>query len=121
MCISPSEETLAISTEQGQIYHVDLASIMIYKVTEKQKVYRNKKASIKGYSTKKACFVHSAVMEYCTDSIAILLKNPQADFKFLFHSVHSRSITGLSTCKSKPLFATYSRDNSVRIWNYKTK
>ncbi|MCI4395775.1 hypothetical protein PGIGA_G00195880 [Pangasianodon gigas] len=77
MCLSPSEETLAISTRQGQIYHVSLASTEIS-------------------------------------------QSQQASFKFLFHSVHSGSITGLSTCSSKPLFATCSKDNSVRIWNYKT-
>ncbi|KAF4092135.1 hypothetical protein AMELA_G00017440 [Ameiurus melas] len=78
MCLSPSEETLAISTRQGQIFHVNLASPEIS-------------------------------------------QNKQANFELLFHSVHSGSITGLSTCSAKPLFATCSKDHSVRIWNYKTK
>ncbi|XP_017339117.1 cilia- and flagella-associated protein 57 isoform X2 [Ictalurus punctatus] len=78
ICLSPLEETLAISTRQGQIYHVSLASPEIS-------------------------------------------QSKQANFEFLFHSVHSGSITGLSTCSSKPLFATCSKDHSVRIWNYKTK
>ncbi|KAF5909918.1 collagen alpha-1(IX) chain-like, partial [Clarias magur] len=77
VCLSPSEKTLAISTRQGQIYHVRLDSHEI-------------------------------------------IKGEQADFKFLFHAIHSGTITGLSICSSKPLFATCSKDNSVRIWNYKT-
>ncbi|XP_058246908.1 cilia- and flagella-associated protein 57-like [Hemibagrus wyckioides] len=77
MCLSPSEETLAISTQHGQIYHVNLASVEIS-------------------------------------------QNKQANFEYLFHSLHSGSITGLSVSSSKHLFATCSKDNSVRIWNYKT-
>ncbi|KAK3522650.1 hypothetical protein QTP86_028894, partial [Hemibagrus guttatus] len=65
-CLSPSEETLAISTQQGQIYHVNLTSVEISQFT-----------------------------------------------------VHSGSITGLLVSSSKHLFATSSKDNSVRIWNYK--
>ncbi|XP_017350530.1 cilia- and flagella-associated protein 57 isoform X1 [Ictalurus punctatus] len=78
ICLSPSEEMLAVSTRQGQIYHVSLTSPEIS-------------------------------------------QGKQANFEFLFHSVHLGSITGLSTCSSKPLFATCSKDLSVRIWNYKTK
>lgn len=32
MCISPSEETLAISTDQGQLYSVSLSSVEVHKV-----------------------------------------------------------------------------------------
>ncbi|MCJ8750012.1 hypothetical protein PDJAM_G00194050 [Pangasius djambal] len=77
VCMSPSEETLAISTDQGQIYHINLA-------------------------------------------VSEISKSKQANFEFLFHSLHSGSITGLSVCSSKPLIATCSKDNSMRIWNYKT-
>ncbi|XP_060739668.1 cilia- and flagella-associated protein 57-like [Tachysurus vachellii] len=77
MCLSPSEETLAISTRQGQIYHFNLASV------------ENRQSK-------------------------------QANFEYLFHSLHTGSITDLSVCSSKPLLATCSKDNSVHIWNYKT-
>ncbi|MCI4395800.1 hypothetical protein PGIGA_G00196230 [Pangasianodon gigas] len=77
VCMSPSEETLAISTDQGQIYHINLA-------------------------------------------LSEISKSKQVNFEFLFHSLHWGSITGLSVCLSKPLIATCSKDNSVRIWNYKT-
>ncbi|KAK3522651.1 hypothetical protein QTP86_028893, partial [Hemibagrus guttatus] len=83
-CLSPSEETLAISTQQGQIYHVNIASVEISQFTVQTPV---------------------------------LIK--QANFEYLFHSLHSGSITGLSVSSSKRLFATCSKDNSVRIWNYK--
>ncbi|KAK3506806.1 hypothetical protein QTP70_028369 [Hemibagrus guttatus] len=75
MYLSPSEETLAISTRQGQIYHVNLASV---------EISQSKQAN------------------------------------YLFHLLHLGSITGLSVCSSKTLFATCSKDNSVCIWNYKT-
>ncbi|KAM9494283.1 uncharacterized protein Hap1MRO34_004213 [Clarias gariepinus] len=77
MCIGPSGEMLAISTDQGQIYHIDLT---LYE----------------------------------------LGKCKQAYFEYLSDSFHSGSITGLSVCSSKPLFATCSKDKSVRIWNYQT-
>ncbi|XP_058246896.1 cilia- and flagella-associated protein 57-like [Hemibagrus wyckioides] len=77
MCLSPSEETLAISTHRGLIYHVNLASVE-------------------------------------------LSQSKQANFEHLFNSLHLGSITGLSVCDSKTLFATCSKDNTVRIWNYKT-
>ncbi|XP_060790859.1 cilia- and flagella-associated protein 57-like [Neoarius graeffei] len=77
MCLSPSEERLVISTRQGQIYHISLASI---------------KSS----------------------------QSKQANFEFLSQFVYLESITDLSTCSSKPLFATCSSDNSVCIWNYMT-
>ncbi|XP_047674912.1 cilia- and flagella-associated protein 57-like [Tachysurus fulvidraco] len=77
MCLSPSEETLAISTRQGQIYHVNLTSV------------ENSQSKL-------------------------------ANFEYLFHLIHSGSITDLSVCFFKPLFATCSKDNSVHIWNYKT-
>ncbi|XP_060739669.1 cilia- and flagella-associated protein 57-like [Tachysurus vachellii] len=77
ICLSPSEETLAISTRQGQIYHFNLASV------------ENRQSK-------------------------------QANFEYLFHLIHSGSITDLSVCFFKPLFATCSKDNSVHIWNYKT-
>lgn len=32
MCISPAEETLAISTDQGQLYSVNLSSVEVHKV-----------------------------------------------------------------------------------------
>lgn len=34
MCISPAEETLAISTDQGQLYSVSLASVEVHKVVQ---------------------------------------------------------------------------------------
>ncbi|XP_027008175.1 cilia- and flagella-associated protein 57-like isoform X3 [Tachysurus fulvidraco] len=77
MCLSPSEETLAISTRQGQIYHVNLTSV------------ENSQSKL-------------------------------ANFEYLFHSLHTGSITDLSVSSSKPLLATCSKDNSVHIWNYKT-
>ncbi|XP_068171387.1 cilia- and flagella-associated protein 57 [Antennarius striatus] len=42
-------------------------------------------------------------------------------FDFLLQSFHSKSITGLSVCIRKPIVATSSLDQSVRIWNYETK
>ncbi|XP_060758450.1 cilia- and flagella-associated protein 57-like [Neoarius graeffei] len=77
MCLSPSEEMLVISTRQGQIYHISLASI------------ENSQSK-------------------------------QANFEVLSQFVYLGSITDLSTCSSKPLFATCSSDNSVCIWNYMT-
>uniref|UniRef100_H2ZKC6 Cilia- and flagella-associated protein 57 n=1 Tax=Ciona savignyi TaxID=51511 RepID=H2ZKC6_CIOSA len=44
----------------------------------------------------------------------------QASFEQLTHSFHSRGITGLDVCIRKPLIATCSVDQSVRIWNYET-
>ncbi|XP_034157779.2 cilia- and flagella-associated protein 57-like [Pangasianodon hypophthalmus] len=77
MCISPAEETLAISTDQGQLYHISLTSTEIS-------------------------------------------ESKEAQFEFLSHSLHSKSITGLSICKSKPLISTCSKDCTVHIWNYRT-
>jgi WD40 repeat protein len=39
-------------------------------------------------------------------------------FEYLSHPVHSSAITGISTCVRKPLMATSSMDQTVRIWNY---
>ncbi|TSL47563.1 Cilia- and flagella-associated protein 57 [Bagarius yarrelli] len=74
MCISPSGETLAISTDRGQFYHI---SLRLTEITE-------------------------------------------VEFKFLSHSLHSGSITGLSICATKPFIATCSMDCTVHIWNYRT-
>ncbi|TSL47590.1 Cilia- and flagella-associated protein 57 [Bagarius yarrelli] len=73
--MNPSEETLAITTDQGQVYHIELD----------------------------------------------FAETEQAKFEFLFHSLHTGSITGMSVCESKPLIATCSTDNSVRIWNFMAK
>lgn len=45
----------------------------------------------------------------------------QDNFDFLFHSLHSDTITDLSVCIKKPLAVTCSKDKTVRIWNYVTK
>ncbi|CAB1332248.1 unnamed protein product, partial [Coregonus sp. 'balchen'] len=47
-------------------------------------------------------------------------KGEQVQFEFLSHSFHSGSITGLSICIRKPIIATCSLDQSVRIWNVET-
>lgn len=44
-----------------------------------------------------------------------------AHFEHLSHSFHSGCITGLSVCIRKPIIATCSLDQSVRIWNSETK
>uniref|UniRef100_A0A4W4FFW9 EML-like second beta-propeller domain-containing protein n=1 Tax=Electrophorus electricus TaxID=8005 RepID=A0A4W4FFW9_ELEEL len=77
LCLNPSEETLAASTNRGQLYHISLFT-------------------------------------------AEMSKGEQAQFEFLSHSFHSGVITGLSVCIRKPLIATCSLDNSVRIWNFET-
>ncbi|XP_062849861.1 cilia- and flagella-associated protein 57 [Trichomycterus rosablanca] len=77
LSISPAEETLAASTDRGQIYQIPLAS-------------------------------------------AEMSKDDHAQFEFLFHSVHSGVVTGLSICVRKPLVVTCSLDRSVRVWNYET-
>ncbi|XP_060758433.1 cilia- and flagella-associated protein 57-like [Neoarius graeffei] len=77
ICISSDETILAISTNQGQLYCVNLTSTAI---TEKKK----------------------------------------AKFKFLSHSLHSESITGMSICMSKPLVTTCSMDYTIHIWNFQT-
>lgn len=38
MCVSPSGEMLAISTDQGRLYHISFRSVEISKVTEQQTV-----------------------------------------------------------------------------------
>ncbi|XP_047674582.1 cilia- and flagella-associated protein 57-like isoform X2 [Tachysurus fulvidraco] len=45
----------------------------------------------------------------------------EVNFKFLFHSLHTGSITDLSVCVSRPFVATCSKDKSVCIWNFETK
>ncbi|XP_060897415.1 cilia- and flagella-associated protein 57 [Labrus mixtus] len=80
MCISPAEETLAISTDRGQLYSFSLSSVETNKFVTQEE-----------------------------------------HFEFLSQSFHSKSITGLSVCVRKPLVATSSLDQSVRIWNYETK
>jgi WD40 repeat protein len=43
------------------------------------------------------------------------------DFSMLQVSFHGpKRITGLDVCVRKPLFATTSKDNTLRIWNYQT-
>lgn len=56
-----------------------------------------------------------------TLSSAEMSKGEQVQFEFLSHSFHSGSITGLSICIRKPIIATCSLDQSVRIWNVETK
>ncbi|KAM6962429.1 cilia- and flagella-associated protein 57-like [Aplochiton taeniatus] len=55
-----------------------------------------------------------------TLSSAEISKGAQAQFEYLTHSFHSGVITGLSICIRKPIIATCSLDQSVRIWNFKT-
>uniref|UniRef100_A0A4W5P762 Cilia and flagella associated protein 57 n=1 Tax=Hucho hucho TaxID=62062 RepID=A0A4W5P762_9TELE len=55
-----------------------------------------------------------------TLSSAEMSKGEQVQFEFLSHSFHSGSITGLSICIRKPIIATCSLDQSVRIWNVET-
>ncbi|KAM9530529.1 cilia- and flagella-associated protein 57-like [Salvelinus alpinus] len=55
-----------------------------------------------------------------TLSSAEMSKGEQVQFEFLSHSFHSGAITGLSICIRKPIIATCSLDQSVRIWNVET-
>ncbi|XP_063057266.1 cilia- and flagella-associated protein 57-like [Engraulis encrasicolus] len=55
-----------------------------------------------------------------TLSTAEMSKGEQAHFEHLSHPFHSESITGLSICMRKPIMATCSLDQSVRIWNFET-
>uniref|UniRef100_A0A8C8F0J8 EML-like second beta-propeller domain-containing protein n=1 Tax=Oncorhynchus tshawytscha TaxID=74940 RepID=A0A8C8F0J8_ONCTS len=55
-----------------------------------------------------------------TLSSAEMSKGEQVQFEFLSHSFHSGPITGLSVCIRKPIIATCSLDQSVRIWNVET-
>ncbi|XP_041912329.1 cilia- and flagella-associated protein 57-like isoform X1 [Alosa sapidissima] len=55
-----------------------------------------------------------------TLSTAEMSKGELAHFEHLSHSFHSGSITGLSVCIRKPIIATCSLDQSVRIWNFET-
>ncbi|XP_062412142.1 cilia- and flagella-associated protein 57-like [Sardina pilchardus] len=55
-----------------------------------------------------------------TLSTAEMSKGELAHFEHLSHSFHSGSITGLSVCMRKPIIATCSLDQSVRIWNFET-
>ncbi|NWH70118.1 CFA57 protein, partial [Piaya cayana] len=49
-----------------------------------------------------------------------IIKEEAAYFVYLNFSVHSASVTGLDICIWKPLVATCSLDQTVRIWNYNT-
>ncbi|XP_046907075.1 cilia- and flagella-associated protein 57-like [Hypomesus transpacificus] len=77
LVISPSEEVVVTSTDQGQLYSITLSS------TETNKV-------------------------------------EHTHFEYLSNSFHTGSITGLSICIRKPIIATCSLDQSVRIWNFET-
>eukprot|EP01135_Chromosphaera_perkinsii_P003926 Nk52_evm27s262 gene=Nk52_evmTU27s262 len=49
------------------------------------------------------------------------LKGSDSPFQLLSQSFHYGAITGLDTCFRKPLVASCSVDQTVRIWNYKTE
>ncbi|KAL4832152.1 hypothetical protein H8958_020259 [Nasalis larvatus] len=55
-----------------------------------------------------------------TMSLTEISKGEPAHFEYLMYPLHSAPITGLATCIRKPLIATCSLDQSIRIWNYET-
>eukprot|EP00240_Pyramimonas_obovata_P000064 CAMPEP_0118921440 /NCGR_PEP_ID=MMETSP1169-20130426/720_1 /TAXON_ID=36882 /ORGANISM="Pyramimonas obovata, Strain CCMP722" /LENGTH=1196 /DNA_ID=CAMNT_0006862159 /DNA_START=210 /DNA_END=3800 /DNA_ORIENTATION=+ len=50
-----------------------------------------------------------------------IMKADEMNFELFTQSFHSKGITGVDCCVRKPLVATCSTDNSVRIWNYNLK
>lgn len=47
-------------------------------------------------------------------------KSEHAEFKYMRHSNHHGSVTGVDVCIRKPIIATCSSDKSVRIWNFES-
>lgn len=109
MCVSPLQQTLAISTDKGQMFYINFD----WRVVRKH---------LYGFNV---CTVLNLATLYQTNGHlrlhCFVFQNKQETFKHLFHTLHSGRITSLSVCSDKPLFATCSTDNTVRIWNHKTK
>ena len=45
-------------------------------------------------------------------------KNVEARYDYLWHSFHSRPISGMDVCIKKNLIATCSSDQTVKVWSY---
>lgn len=102
--MSPAEETLAVSTDGGQLYSISLSAVGINQVSLSP-----------GPDQSSPTATELGLMGL------VLRQEHAAYFCWLAQSFHSKAITGLSVCIRKPIVATSSLDRCVRVWNYETK
>mmetsp|Transcript_38583 Transcript_38583/g.62503 ORF Transcript_38583/g.62503 Transcript_38583/m.62503 type:complete len:1299 (+) Transcript_38583:248-4144(+) len=64
-----------------------------------------------------ACLSNNQVAHMSLANVDMVKEESEA-FTYLSCAFHSAAITGMDVCVRKPLLATCSADNTVRLWNY---
>jgi WD40 repeat protein len=62
--------------------------------------------------------VKDRILVCITNTSQILKVGANREPRALIYDFHSKSITGMDVCVTKPLIATCSKDNSIKVWNY---
>ena len=121
MSLSPSEETLVCTTASKQLLIHTLST------SDLTKVYSAVSNTIilEQFLDHRALIlkaVDTGVYDLLFELYLFILQGLSASaFDYLTCSFHHRSVTGMDVCPRKPIIATCSLDQTIRVWNYENK